>query len=168
MFSWPHTIFLYAVLLHRIYQTEDCARRLRVLRNLVEASSNELRLEKMPALLADVRRIVVEGVLEGVSSFNQAQVADERLKAELLARSPSLERSLFRLEDHPVLRGCLAAFELDETGHSSGGQGVRPAVCRLRVLALSHGCAARDRRLFAPAEPTYVPARFWLGLRSVA
>ena len=115
VFSWPRTIFLYAVLLHRIHQTEDCARRPRVLRNLVEASSNELRLEKMPALLADVRSIIVEGTLEGVSAFNQAQVADERLKAELLARSPGLERSLFHLEDHPVLRGCLAAFELDET-----------------------------------------------------
>jgi hypothetical protein len=115
VFNWPQTIFLYAVLLHRMHQTEDFARRLRILRNLVEASSNELRLEKMPALLADVRRIVVEGTLEGVSAFNQAQVADERLKAELLARSPGLERSLFHLEDHPVLRGCLAAFELDET-----------------------------------------------------
>jgi hypothetical protein len=115
VFSWPHTLFLYAVLLHRIHQTEDCGRRLRVLRNLVEVSSNELRLEKMPALLADVRRIIEEGALEGVSAFNQAQVADERLKAELLARSPGLERSLFQLEDHLVLRGCLAAFELDET-----------------------------------------------------
>jgi len=115
VFSWPHTIFLYAVLLHRIHQTEDFAQRLRVIRNLVEASSNELRLERMPALLADVRRIVLEGALEGVFAFNQAQVADEQLKAELLAKSPNLKRCLFHLEDHPVLRGCLAAFELDET-----------------------------------------------------
>jgi Protein of unknown function DUF262 len=114
VFSWPQTIFLYSVLLHRIHQTEGFPRRLRIVRNLVEASSNELRLEKMSEVLADVRRIVVEGTLEGVSAFNQAQVADERLKAELLARSPVLERSLFHLEDHPVLRGCLAAFELDE------------------------------------------------------
>ena len=114
VFSWPHTIFLYAVLVHRIHRTENFARRLRVLRNLVEASGNELRLESMPALLADVRRIVVEGTLEDVSAFNQAQVADERLKAELLARRPDIERSLFHLEDHPELRGCLAAFELDE------------------------------------------------------
>jgi hypothetical protein len=115
VFSLSRTIFLYAVLLHRIHDTRDCMHRMRVLRNLVEASSNELRLENMPALLGDVRRIIVEGVLEGVSTFNQAQVADERLKAELLAKSPGLERCLFHLEDHPILRGCLAAFELDET-----------------------------------------------------
>lgn len=114
VFSWPHTIILFAVLLHQIHRTEDFARRLRALRNLVEASSNELRLENMTALLADVWRIVVVGTLEDVSGFNQAQVADERLKAELLARSPGLERSLFHLEDHPELRGCLAAFDFDE------------------------------------------------------
>ena len=115
VFSWPHTMLLYAVLLHRIHETQDFARRLRVLRNLVEASSNELRLEKMPALVADVRRVVVDGTLEGIGAFNQAQVADERLKADLLAKSAGFEQSLFHLEDHPVLRGCLAAFELDET-----------------------------------------------------
>ncbi|ESX14258.1 DUF262 domain-containing protein [Mesorhizobium sp. M0179] len=114
VFGWPQTMLLYAVLLHRIHKTHDFARRLRVLRNLVEASSNELRLERMPELLADVRCIVIDGALEGVSAFNQAQVADEKLKQELLSKSPNLERNLFHLEDHQLLRGCLAAFELDE------------------------------------------------------
>ncbi|CDX58774.1 conserved hypothetical protein [Mesorhizobium plurifarium] len=114
VFGWPQTIFLYAVLLHRIHKTHDFARRLRVLRNLVEASSNELRLEKMPELLADVRCIVIDGALERVSAFNQAQASDEKLKQELLSKIPGLERNLFHLEDHPLLRGCLAAFELDE------------------------------------------------------
>lgn len=111
--SWPRTLLLYAVLLHRLHETEEFPRRLRTLRNLIEASSNELRAERMPALLADVRRLIVEGALEGISSFNQAQVADERLKVELLSASPALERDVFLLEDHPLLRGCLAVFELD-------------------------------------------------------
>ena len=111
VFSWPQTLFLYAVLLHRLHSTSEFQRRLRVLRNLIEASSNELRFEKMPALLADVRRLIVDGALEGVSSFNQAQVADEQLKADMLAEAPELVRHLFHLEDHPVLRGCVAAFE---------------------------------------------------------
>lgn len=115
VFGWAHTLFLYAVLLHRIHCTREFSRRLRVLRNLIEASSSELRFEKMPALLADVRRLIVDGALEGVTSFNQAQVADERLKADMLARQPTLKRALFQLEDHPILRGCLAAFEIDAT-----------------------------------------------------
>lgn len=113
VFSWPHTLFLYGIVLHRIHKTTDFAHRLRVVRNLIEASSNELRLEKMPALIADVGQIIEQGTLDGVVAFNRAQVEDERLKAELLARAPALKRALFRLEDHPVLRGCLAAFELD-------------------------------------------------------
>ncbi len=113
VFSLPQTLLLYAVLLHRLQSTSEFPRRLRVLRNLIEASSSELRFEKMPALLGDVRRLIVEGAIKGVSSFNQGQVADEQLKVDMLAKAPGLERHLFHLEDHPVLRGCLAAFELD-------------------------------------------------------
>jgi hypothetical protein len=113
-FSWGHTILLYAVLLHRIHGSENFPRRLRVLRNLVEASNSELRLEKMPELLADVRRVVIDGSLDNISAFNQAQVEDERFKAEFLARVPVLAEALFRLEDHDVLRGCLAVFEFNE------------------------------------------------------
>jgi hypothetical protein len=40
-------------------------------------------------------------------------VADEQLKVELLKKMPSLERDVSHLEDHWLLRGCLAAFELD-------------------------------------------------------
>lgn len=111
--SWPRTLLLYAVLLHRMHATEDFPRRLRMLRNLIEASSSELRAEKMPALLEDVRRLVVEGAISTVSSFNQAQVADEELKGEFLSQAPHLERVLFHLEDHHLLRGALAVFELD-------------------------------------------------------
>ena len=111
--SWPRTLLLYAVLLHRLHETPEFPRRLRVLRNLIEASSSELRAERMPALLADVRRLIVEGAIMGASSFNQAQVADEQSKVELLSSAPALERALFHLEDHPLLRGCLSAFELD-------------------------------------------------------
>ena len=107
------TLLLYAVLLHRLHDTADFARRLRMVRNLIEASSSELRAEKMPSLLADVRRLIVEGTLEGISSFNQAQVADEQSKAELSSGVPALERHVFHLEDHPLLRGSLVAFELD-------------------------------------------------------
>jgi hypothetical protein len=67
----------------------------------------------MPDLVSDVRRLIVEGKIEGISSFNQAQVADERLKVEVLGQAPALGQHLFHLEDHPLLRGCLSAFELD-------------------------------------------------------
>lgn len=110
--GWPRTLLLYAVLLHRLHGTSAFPHRLRTLRNLIEASNNELRAEKMPALLSDVRRLIVDGTLDGIFGFNQAQVSDEKLKAELLKKAPDLEQHVFDLEDHPLLRGCLAAFEL--------------------------------------------------------
>lgn len=114
VFSLSQSLLLYAVLLHRIKDTRDFPRRLRILRNLAEASvNNELRLDRMPDLIADVERIVVEGELDDVSGFNQAQVEDERLKAAFLAEHPSLEPASYKLEDHPLLRGSLAAFELN-------------------------------------------------------
>ena len=114
VFGWPHTLLLYAVVLHRLHQTSDFPRRLRILRNLIEASSSELRFERMPTLLADVRKLIVYGTFEDAAGFNQAQLADEQLKAAMLAKAPALTQHLFHLEDHPVLRGSLAAFEIDE------------------------------------------------------
>lgn len=112
---WPHTLLLYAVLLHRLRGTANFSRRLRHLRNLIEASSNELRADRLPALLADVRRLVVEGALDKIPSLNQSQVSEEQLKEEMLVNARSLESCLFLLEDHPLLRGSLGAFELDSS-----------------------------------------------------
>jgi hypothetical protein len=111
--GWPRTLLLYAVLLHRLHDTPEFARRLRVLRNLIEASSNELRADRIPALLKDVWQLIVDGALDRLSAFNQAQLADEKLKIDMLKEAPALAHDLFHLEDHPVLRGGLAAFELD-------------------------------------------------------
>jgi hypothetical protein len=111
----PLTLLLYAVLLHRLHGTSDFPRRVRLLRNLIEASSNEIRADRMSTLISDVRHLIVTGKLDGIEAFNQAQVADEKLKAEMLAKAPSLKHCLFHLEDHPLLRGCLAAFDLDVT-----------------------------------------------------
>lgn len=67
----------------------------------------------MSGLLADVERLIVDGSLDGIETLNRARVADEQRKAELLARAPDVAHTVFALEDHPLLRGNLAAFELD-------------------------------------------------------
>jgi Protein of unknown function DUF262 len=113
VFTIGDGLLLYAVLLHRIHGTEDLPRRLRALRNLVEASTNELRPSSGPLHSADVRHLVVDGTLDKVSSLNQRQVKDEQRKRIFLATNPELEPVLFRLEDHELLRGRLASFSLD-------------------------------------------------------
>ena len=110
--SMAYTLLLYAVLLNRIHNTTDFPRQLRILRNLIEASSDEIRRENMPKLLADVKRIVVSNTLHGVIAFNQAQVANENDKAALLNSYPTLQTALYQLEDHKLLHGCLVVFDL--------------------------------------------------------
>lgn len=116
-FGWAETLTLYAFLIHRINQTEDFPRRLRVLRNLLEASGNELRLENMPALIRAVNSLVLcnflDEALADLSTFNEAQIEDERDKASFLKEHPDLTQVLLELEDHRLLRGSLVAFALD-------------------------------------------------------
>lgn len=107
------TLLMYAVLLHRIEGTEDFERRLRALRNLLEASEFQVRAEYMPQLVGATRRLVREGVGADLSGFLPSQVSEERAKVKLLAEHPELRGIVEAVEDHPLLRGTLAAVDLD-------------------------------------------------------
>lgn len=50
-----------------------------------------------------------------VRGFNRRQVAEEDRKVALLATQPWLADPLRRLEDHPLLQGCLASFDVSAT-----------------------------------------------------
>lgn len=112
-FSLGQSLVLYAVLLHLIDDPPDFSRRVRILRNLVEASTDELRPERMPRILDDVDSLIRKGAVDQVASLNQAQANDEKLKAAFVASNPELQHAVFALEDHELLRGSLGAFELD-------------------------------------------------------
>jgi hypothetical protein len=112
------TLLLYGVLLRYIHDVEEASfsKRLRILRNLVEASEDEIRAGKrdnMPKLLVDVEQIIVNGNLQQVGTFNQVQVRNELAKATMLEANANLAIELYRLEDHDLLRGGLTAFDLD-------------------------------------------------------
>jgi hypothetical protein len=61
-FTLQQILFLYAVLLHVIECTEEFPRRLRVLRNLIAASEDEMRRSSMPTLITDVEAVIVQGL----------------------------------------------------------------------------------------------------------
>lgn len=114
-FGWPETLLLHAFIIHRSEETEDFPRRLRMLRNLIEASPNELRLENMPGLIKDVETLVRDPNITNalrLKTFNSGQVADENDKVAAIVREPAIEAALLRLEDHTLLRGSLIAFDL--------------------------------------------------------
>lgn len=112
-FTLQQSLLLYAVLLHLIHGTEDFPRRVRMLRNLIAASEDEVRRPNMPALIGDVEAIVVHGNLDAVRRLSSNQVEDERLKRTFLDENPDLQDALCRLEDHPILRGTLSSFEFE-------------------------------------------------------
>jgi hypothetical protein len=112
-FSYGRTLLLLAVILNRADPSDEFPRRLRVLRNLIEASESEFRPHRLPALVADVERIIVHGSLEEIKGFNKAQAEDELAKWAFLDEHPHLAPALFRLEDQQLLHGSLQAFELD-------------------------------------------------------
>lgn len=113
VFSLTDTLLLYATLVHRVYETDDAARRLRVIRNANEASLFELRLQNMPKLVAEVEAFMRTGSLDALETYNTNQVVDEEIKRSFLEQHPELEPSLHLWEDQSILRGTLAAFDLD-------------------------------------------------------
>ncbi|HQQ69416.1 MAG TPA: DUF262 domain-containing protein [Alicycliphilus sp.] len=118
--SWrlAHTLLFYGVLQgfrDKISQA-DFQSRLRLLRNLIEASQDDIRAgerNNMPELLADVEKIMAGGPLDGIEAFNQVQVKNESDKRAFLAKHPTLQEALHRLEDHELLRGGLTVFDLN-------------------------------------------------------
>ena len=120
--SWrlAHTLLFYGVLCGQMTSTPqpDLAQRLRLLRNLIEASRDEIRAawpNNMPALLAEVEGILANAPLDQIKTFNQVQVANEHAKRHFLTAHPALQEVVHQLEDHPLLRGGLTVFDWDGT-----------------------------------------------------
>ena len=119
--SWTlaHTLLLHGVIcaFHNGDEEESQHGRLRLLRDLIEASEDEIRADStrnnMPELLVEVESIITGGALSNIRTFNQVQVANERAKAAFLQTHPGLRDELWRLEDHVLLRGGLTAFDLN-------------------------------------------------------
>ena len=117
--SLAHTLLLYGVLQGLMCGTPlpDLHPRLRLLRNLIEASRSEIRADNtrnnMPVLLREVEIIMASGPLTEVKTFNQVQVRNEQAKQALVASHPTLQDAVYRLEDHELLRGGLTVFDLD-------------------------------------------------------
>lgn len=113
-FSLAETLMLFAVLLSRQGDgLEPAARdqRLRALRNLAESAFIDRK--RMSEYVGTVERLMLEGSLEKAQAFNAEWTADEPEKWKLADAHPDVVPALHKLEDLPVIRGRLFAFELD-------------------------------------------------------
>lgn len=113
VFTLSETLFLFAILIHRQYGTEDIQGRLRVLRNLTDRADDEVREERMPDLLLSTERLIRTGTLDDLRGFNQERVLDEIEKRGFRTAHRDQATVLNRLEDHPLLRGRVFAFDLE-------------------------------------------------------
>lgn len=115
-FPLGRMILLYAFIL--LKQNEgsiagDFPRRLRIVNNLIKNSPDELREDRMQALLSQTEEIVLQGVVSKKDrSFNAHQVEEEIDKQQWLAANGQQAGRLYRLEDHPLLYGSISILGL--------------------------------------------------------
>lgn len=115
-FTLHRALILFAALVHLRTGSDRFPERIRTLRNLVLNSEFEIRQHRMPRLLEDTHKFVLQGNLADLADlagFNRRQIDEEARKARFITENPTMLEPLRRLEDHRLLRGCLAAFELD-------------------------------------------------------
>ena len=119
-FGFNKMLVLYAFIVWKTKATNitgsDFARCIRIVRNLVWNSTDEIRLERMKNLLKEVEEIVINASLtEESNGFNIRQKQEEIEKIKWCNEHTELTEKLFELEDHRTLYGCIAAVGLENS-----------------------------------------------------
>lgn len=124
-YSLNRMVLLYSVCLYLgnkdSISEEDFKRRIRIVRNLVQNSTDEISDNpnraggnRMPEILHQVESIILAGVVPtNTSGLNAYQLGEEKAKLEWTTENPDLGESLYQLEDHEILDGQIAILGLD-------------------------------------------------------
>lgn len=96
---------------------DDFRKRIRIIRNLIWNSPDEIRDERMKTLLSESEIIMLTSEIpiseRGDLGYNVKQKEEERNKVKWLEANSKMEDELFHLEDHSLLRGCIAIVDLN-------------------------------------------------------
>ena len=120
-FSLVQTLLFYALLHRWIKNCLIDAQRLRVLRNLLLAPNADLRQEWLADYFLPGVEYLIDHSLPATGApmpveldkaFNERQLNEELEKLALKSGRADLAEGLERLEDHPLLKGCLFPFDL--------------------------------------------------------
>lgn len=125
VFSIGRMLLLYCFVLYWQNKSniseEQFAKRLRIINNMIKSSEFELREDRMNALLEQIEEIVLEDkieIIEGRNTFNAFQVQEEMEKTEWRNNHPDKELLLQKLEDHPLLEGCVRVVGWDNLDYT--------------------------------------------------
>lgn len=118
-FSLNSSLLLYAVLQFQMNRdsvtVDQMSERLRIVRNLVFNSSDEIRDERMNALLQETSNIILKGEISlDTLGYSRNQKEEEIYKMEWRRTNPALADSIFHLEDHFLLQGTLRIIDIDD------------------------------------------------------
>ncbi|MDU2063232.1 MAG: DUF262 domain-containing protein [Sporomusaceae bacterium] len=111
-FSIGEQLLLYACIVHLLENTNEFNVRIRKLRNLISNSEDTVRRENLASLLCSVKALIKSGTLDNDSKFNKTQVQEEIQKELFLKQNTGLLDTVYKLEDHHLLQGCIAIFVL--------------------------------------------------------
>jgi hypothetical protein len=110
-------LLLYGFIL-QIQNNKEQKRELRLLRNLLINSRNELRTQNLHTMYTVVKNIFTYGFdkldLSQLIPFNGPQIEDETAKAKFLLEYPECTEDIYMLEDTELLQGRLLAFNFDK------------------------------------------------------
>ena len=107
-----------------IITDKDYTRRMRIIKNLIENSRDEISDStsrvggnRMPAILKQVDSIMLNGEIDFSLdiNFNKNQLEEEKEKIAWLKNNPDKEQILFELEDHKLLYGQIGIVGLDNS-----------------------------------------------------
>lgn len=110
---WAFVIYLQN---RRSVKEKEFRRRIRIVRNLLMNSSDELRDKRVRAIIYEIEELIKNGVLNMESnSFNQAQKEEEQAKFEWLAdKDETQELKLSNFENFPVILGSTSILGVDD------------------------------------------------------
>jgi len=96
---------------------DQFCRRIRIIRNLIWNSTDEIRDDRMRTLLNESETIILSGEIpiseSGELGFNVRQKEEERKKIDWLIDNQENEDELYHLEDHSLLKGCISIVDLN-------------------------------------------------------
>ena len=118
-FTFNNTLLLYAALeylLNKVTVSEYAfIERIRIVRNLVLNSSDEIRESRFKALLNDVSGIITKNEINlNTLGFNEIQKQEEIEKNQWRINNNNLVDAINELEEHNLLQGSISILGLEE------------------------------------------------------
>jgi hypothetical protein len=111
-FAYPEQLLFYACIIHTLRKTKEFSKVVRIVRNLVANSENELRDATIGLSFCEVEEFVVSFDFECLDHFKSDQIKEEKEKFDYTNKIDFAEQ-IYKLEDSDLLRGCISLFELD-------------------------------------------------------